>query len=115
MSYSPDLRVGYLDYVQLVEPVNMSTHNTLVPRTRGGVVLLPLSNSSGAVKFLLLDTGAVVICSKFTDLVINYLTALAAADKKTVSKDPLFQYHGCGISDSINDPCETIQHPTYLL
>ena len=114
MSYSRDLRVGFLDYVQLVEPVNMSTHNTLTPRTRGGVALLPLSNSSGAVKFLLLDTGAVVIRSKFTvllmpDLVINHLTALAAADKKTVTKDPLFQYHGRSISASINDP-ETQDH-----
>ena len=116
MSYSRDLRVGFLDYVQLVEPVNMSTHNTLAPRTRRGVALLPLSNSSGAVKFLLLDTGAVVICSKFTvlpmpDLVINHLTALAAADKKTVTKDPLFQYHGRSISASINDPETQDHHP----
>ena len=66
MSYSRDLRVGFLDYVQLVEPVNMSTHNTLAPRTRGVVTLLPLSNSSGAVKFLLLNTGAVVIRSKYS-------------------------------------------------
>ena len=51
MSYSYDLRVGFLDYVQLVEPVKMSTQNTLAPRTRRGVALLPLSNSSGAVKF----------------------------------------------------------------
>ena len=91
MSYSRDLRVGFLDYVQLVEPVNMSTHNSLALRTSGGVALLPSSNSSGAVKFLLLDTGAVVLRSKFTllpmpDHVINHLTALAAADKKTVNK-----------------------------
>ena len=102
MSYSRDLRVRSLDYVQLVEPVNMSTHKTLAPRTRGGVALLPLSNSSAAVKFLLLDTGAALNRSKFTmlpmpDLVINHLTALAAADKKTVNKDPLFQYHGRSI------------------
>ena len=108
MSYTRDLRVGFLDYVQLVEPVNISTHNTLTPRTRGGVALQPLSNSSGAVKFLLLDTGAVVVRSKFTvlpmpDIVIKHLTALAAADKKTVSKNPLFQYHGRAIPDMIND------------
>ena len=92
----------------------MSTHNTLAPRTRGGIALLPLSNSSGAVNFLLLDTGAVVIRSKFTalpmpDLVINHLTAPAAANKKTVNKDPLFQYHERSISDSMNDP-KTQEH-----
>ena len=108
MSYARDLRLGFLDYVQLVEPLNISTQNTLTPRTRGVVALLPLSNSSGAVKFLLLDTGAVVVRSKFAvlpmpDSVIKHLTALAAADKKTVSKNPLFQYHRCAISDMINN------------
>ena len=59
------------------------------------------------MKFLLLDTGAVVVRSKFTvlpmpDIVIKHLTALAAADKKTVSKNPLFQYHGRAIG-GVND------------
>ena len=60
------------------------------------------------MKILFLDTGAVVVRSKFTvlpmpDIVIKHLTALAAADKKTVSKNPLFQYHGRAIPDMIND------------
>ena len=46
--------------------------------------------------------------SKFTvllmpDIVIKHLTALAAADKKTVSKNPLFQYHGRAIPGKIDD------------
>ena len=43
------------------------------------------------------------------DLVIHHLTAPAAANKKTVNKDPLFQYHERSISDSMNDP-KTQEH-----
>ena len=35
-SHTRDLRIGFLDYAQLTEPVNEATYNSLKPRTRGG-------------------------------------------------------------------------------
>ena len=98
-SYLRDLRIGFMDYAQFLEPVNDTTYNTMKPHTRGGVALFPLRNSKGSVRFMTLDTGLEVYREKFhllpmPDVVIQYLNALAAKDKKTVPRDPSFQYHG---------------------
>ena len=111
-SYARDLRVGFLDYAQLTEPVNETTHNTLKPRTRGGVALYPLGNSKGSVKFMALDSGVEVVREKFhvlpmPDIVILHLNAMASKDKKTISKDPAFLYHGRPIEqDPDTDPAQ---------
>ena len=48
-SFTRDLRIGFLDYAQLTEPVNETTYNSLKPRTRGGVALYSLGNTKGSV------------------------------------------------------------------
>ena len=101
-SYTRDLRCGFLDYAQVTEPVGETTHNTLKPRTRGAVALFPLGNSIGSVRFMALDTGLEITREKFhtlpmPDIVVNHLTAMAAKDRKTVPRDPTFQYHGTEI------------------
>ena len=101
-----DLRVGFLDYAQLTETVNETTHNSLKPRTRGGVALYSLGNIKCSVIFMILDTGTEVAREKFhilpmPDVVIFHLNALAAKDKKTLGIDPAFMYHGIVIPDQI--------------
>ena len=82
-SFRRDLRVGFLDYAQLTEPVNETTYNSLKPRTRGGVALYSLGNIKGSVIFMILDTGTEVAREKFhilpmPDVVISHLNALSA-------------------------------------
>ena len=103
-SFTRDLRIGFLDYAQLTEPVNETPYNSPKPRTRGGVALYSLGNSKGSVTFMALDTGAEVAREKFhlppmSDVVVSHLNALAAKDKKTISKEPAFLYHGLVIPD----------------
>lgn len=86
------------DYTQLTEPVNES-NNFLKPRTRGGVVLYSLGLTKGSVIFIAVDTGAEVTREKFhilpmPDVVISHLDALAVKDKKILSQDLTFLYHG---------------------
>ena len=64
-SFTRDLRIGFLDYAQLTEPVNETTYNSLKPRTRGGVALYSLGNTKGSVIFMTLDTGTEVAREKF--------------------------------------------------
>ena len=45
-SFTGDLRIGFLDYAQLTEPVSETTYNTLKPRTRGGVAFYSLGTAS---------------------------------------------------------------------
>ena len=116
-SYLRDLRVGFLDYAQMTEPVNETLHNTMKARTRGGVALYPLSNSKGSVRFMALDTGAEVVREKFTvlpmpDVVILHLNALAAKDKKTFSRDPTFLYHGSPVTALDDTDTDTDAHST---
>ena len=108
-SYTRDLRIGFLDYAQLSEPVNETTYNTLKPRTRGGVALYSLGNTKGSVIFMTLDTGTEVAREKFhllpmPDVVVSHLNALAAKDKKTISKEPSFLYHGLDVSEETPPP-----------
>ena len=107
-SFTRDLRIGFLDYAQLTEPLNENetTYNSLKPRTRGGVALYSLGNSKGSVIFMTLDTGTEVAREKFylpsmPDVVISHLNALAAKDKKTFCNTPGFLYHGLVIPDDI--------------
>ena len=106
ISFKRDLRIGFLDYAQLTEPVNETTYNSLKPRTRGGVALYSLGNSKGSVIFMTLDTGTEVAREEFyqlpmPDVVISHLNALAAKDKKTFSNTPDFLSHGLIIPDDI--------------
>ena len=115
-SFTRDLRIGFLDYAQLTEPVNETTYNSLKPRTRGGVALYSLGNSKGSVIFMTLDTGTEVAREKFhllpmPDVVISHLNALAAKDKKTFSNTPDFLYHGLVIPD---DPTSYDTADTYF-
>ena len=55
-SFTRDLRIGFLDYAQLTEPVNETTYNSLKPRTRGGVALYSLGNTKGSVIFMRLKS-----------------------------------------------------------
>ena len=55
ISFNRDLRIGFLDYAQLTEPVNKTTYNSLKPCTRGGVAPCSLGNSKGSVIFMTLD------------------------------------------------------------
>ena len=103
-SFTRDLRIGFLDYAQLTEPVNETTYNSPMARTRGGVALYSLGNTKGTVIFMTLDTGIEVVREKFhlplmPDVVISHLNALAAKDKKTISADPVFLYRGLIIPD----------------
>ena len=63
--FTRDLRIGFLDYAQLTEPVNETTYNSLNPRIRGGVALYSLGNSKGSIIFMTLDTGTEVAREKF--------------------------------------------------
>ena len=103
-SFTRDLRIGFLDYAQLTEPVNETTYNSPMARTRGGVALHSLGNTKGTVIFMTLDTGIEVVREKFhlplmPDVVISHFNALAAKDKKTISADPVFLYRGLVIPD----------------
>ena len=103
-SFTRDLRIGFLDFAQLTEPVNEITYNSLKPRTRGGVALYSLGNTEGSVIFMTLDTAIEVAREKFhllpmPDVVISHLKVLAAKDKKTISANPVFLYHGLVIPD----------------
>ena len=105
-SFTGDLRIGFLDYAQLTEPVNETTYNSLQPRTRGGVALYSLGNSKGSVIFMTLDTGTEFVREKFhllpmPDVVISHLNARAAKYKKKFSNAPDFLYHRLVIPDDI--------------
>lgn len=82
-SFTRDLRIGFLDYAQLTEPVDETTYNSLEPRTRGGVALYSLGNTKGSVVFMTLDTDTEFAREKFhtlpiSDVVLLHLNALAA-------------------------------------
>ena len=56
-----------------------------------------------------LDTGTEVAREKFhllpmPDVVVSHLNALAAKDKKTISKEPYFLYHGLDVSEETPPP-----------
>ena len=94
-SFTRDLRLIFLDYAQLTEPVNETTYNSLKPRAR---------NTKSSVSFMTLDIGIEVAREKLhllpmPDVVISHLNAVAAKDKKTISADPVFLYHGPEIPD----------------
>ena len=77
-SFTRDLRIGFLDYAQLTEPVNETTYNSLKTRTRGGAALYSLGNSKGSVIYMTLDTGTEVAREKFhilpmPDVAISHL------------------------------------------
>ena len=117
-SFTRDLRIGFLDYAQLTEPVNETPYNSPKPRTRGGVALYSLGNSKGSVTFMALDTGAEVAREKFhlppmSDVVVSHLNALAAKDKKTISKEPAFLHHGLVMPDDI--PTSDLDDTHFLL
>ena len=81
--FTRDLRIGFLDYAQLTEPVDETTYNSLEPRTRGGVALYSLGNTKGSVEFMTLDTDTEFAREKFhtlpiSDVVLLHLNALAA-------------------------------------
>ena len=104
--FTRDLRIGFLDYIKLTEPVNETTYNSLKPRTRGGVALYSLGNTKGSVIFMTLKTRIEVAREKFhllpvPDVVTSHLNAVAAKDKKTISANPVLLFHGLVIPDDI--------------
>jgi hypothetical protein len=60
--YKRDLRVGFGDYCQVVNPY---PDNSLKPRTAGGIALCPTGNIQGSVRFMLLHNEEIVSRDQF--------------------------------------------------
>ena len=101
-----DLRVAFGDYAQTRE---MDTNNTMAPRTRGCIALLPLGNLDGSVRFLDLKTLNVIVRTAWeplpiTDQIVEYINGLCDKKGRVVAKDPTITYgSGIVVEDKIEE------------
>ena len=63
--FNRDLRVSFGEYVQAYDP-NIAQLNSMSPRTRGAIALLPTGNARGSVKFWCLSTNKIITRDKWT-------------------------------------------------
>ena len=73
------------------------------------IVFYSLGNTKGSVIFMTLDTGTEIAREKFhllpmPDVVVSHLSALAAKDRKIISKEPSFLCHGLDVSEETPKP-----------
>ena len=124
--YKRDLRIAFGEYAQVYEP-NITHVNSMTPRTRGAIALLPTGNSTGSVKFWCLETKSIITRDKWTSLpmpmdVISRINA--EADKQgemTVDlseehtehppEDPLMQIEQELAPQRVEDPNESLPVP----
>ena len=115
LDYNRDVRLGFGDYVQCVN--DFGRKNTPAARTVGCIALHPTNNLTGAWKFYALDSARIITRDAFTelptsDVVINHMERLAAADKGIqIQTDSL----GVGLDvDALDDSANQIIPPDTL-
>jgi hypothetical protein len=79
IDWKTDLRVGFGDYAECVDPY---ADNTLKSRTHAAIALLPTGNATGSVTFMSLLTGRTIVRDQFKILpvpnfVIDHMNKLA--------------------------------------
>ena len=87
-----DLGLKFGQYCEVYE--QLFVINTMAPRTRPAIVLLPKRNKQGLWQFMALDTFRVIVRDHWTKLpmsewTIRKLNEKTAANKKLVPDDPL--------------------------
>jgi Reverse transcriptase (RNA-dependent DNA polymerase) len=93
IDYKRDLGLKFGQYCEVHEQLFVT--NTMAPRTRPAIALLPKGNKQGSWQFMALDTFRVIVRDHWTKLpmpewIIRKLNEKAAANKKLVPDDPLF-------------------------
>ena len=103
-----ELRIPFGAYVQANEPY---MDNTMKPRTKGAIALLPTGNDQGSVKFLDLASLKIVTRDRWTEIpipaeVIEYINSLSDGDgegRARLPKNPRFEIGGRVIEDDVDD------------
>ena len=98
------------EYVQVKTVDGVDSNSVELPRTEGGIVLLPTGCIDGGVMILLLRSMRVVRRTQMTrlpmpDTVIQYLTAFALSQKKQIPQQPSYIV-GTRALDEIEDEKE---------
>ena len=83
------------EYVQVKTVDGVDSNSVELPRTEGGIVLLPTGCIDGGVRILLLRSMRVVRRTQMSrlpmpDTVIQYLTAFALSQKKQIPQQPSY-------------------------
>jgi hypothetical protein len=86
LDFQRDVRAGFGDYVQI--KTNPRQMNSSEARTRGCIVLMPLSNISGTFRMYSVDKGTIIDADNWTalptpDVVIDKMNQWAIQDHKT--------------------------------
>ena len=97
-------RDANLEFGALYEVTSRTSNNSMDPRTTAAIGIAQTPNGTGTCQFLSLGTWTVFSANHFRQLpmtsdTIARLNDHAAADKRTLSKNPVFTYHGNPLSD----------------
>ena len=95
------------EYVQVKTVDGVDSNSVELPRTEGGIVLLPTGSMDGGVMILLLRSMRVVRRTQMQrlpmpDTVIQYLTAFALSQKKQIPQQPSYIV-GTRVLDEIDE------------
>jgi hypothetical protein len=99
IDYKRDLRgASFGEYGQAVRP-NILNRNGLEPRTEGVIVLLPVGNLHGSVKYFALETQGIItrdqcVYLPMPDEAIRRMNDIAAATGRSSNTPPVFQIAG---------------------
>lgn len=65
IDWNRDLKLGFGEYCQVIQPTGPMDRNSMRPRTAGAISLYPTGNLSGSWHFLTLQTNKVVVRDKW--------------------------------------------------
>ena len=93
--FKRDLRVSFGEYVQVHEPSDPRSRNSMAQRTRGCIALNPVDNLQGTVRFWSIANRSVITRDHWTPLpmpaeVISAINSISNNENNGVSEDPEF-------------------------
>lgn len=117
-------RDAHLEFGALYEVTSRTGDNTMAFRTITAIGLAQTPNGTGTCQFYNIGAATIFAANHFKQVpmtadIISRLNVLAAQDKHTPTKDPIFTYHGNEVLDSPSDPetaispyvRSTVHHP----